>query len=184
MRNRSIVRPHALGSLGFHAHAICRDPQQFTHVGPNGGSVRANFGCRHNQGRIHIDDSIASRSHSLDCLRQETSRVGALPARVRGRKQRANIGGGDPAQQGVRDGVQEHVPVRVPAQPLRIRQGKPANLQRNAALEFVRIPAVADASFWFQGFQSGRWSFVVGRKSVAAFTVSERTPPIPYPPAS
>ena len=50
-----------------------------------------------------------------------------------------------------------------------MRQREAANLQRNAALEFVRVPAVADASFRFQvsGFQSGAESLVVRHWSLA-----------------
>src|ERR1700730_3113081 len=171
MRNRRIIRPHALRGLGFHAHAIRGDPQQFGHMISNRGRVRANLWGRKNQGRVHIHQRIASRAHPLDRLRQKEGRVGALPARVGRRKEGTNIRCGNRAQQSVGDSVQEDVAVRVPAQSLRMRQGQAANLQRNAPLEFVRIPAVADASFWVQGFQSSRWCwlFVVGRSLIASW---------------
>ena len=61
--------------------------------------------------------------------------------------------------------MQQDVAIGVAAQAFRMRQGDAADLERNAALEFVRVPAVADASFWFQvpGFQS---VLVVGRLSL------------------
>jgi GMP synthase-like glutamine amidotransferase len=144
------------------------DAEQFSQMGSDCRSMGANFGSRQNQGRIHIDHCIASRPDALDRLRQKKGRVSAFPARIRGREKRTNIGSGDCPQQCVSNGVQKHVAIGMAAQAFRIRQGDAADLQRNAALEFVRVPAVADASFWFQGFQSGRWSVIGGHNPIAS----------------
>src|SRR6202011_3000087 len=67
------------------------------------------------------------------------------------------------AEQSIGDSVQQDVSVGMAAQAPRMWQGQAANLQRNAPLEFVRVPAVADASFRFQVFRFPVWSLVVGR---------------------
>jgi len=59
--------------------------------------------------------------------------------------------------------MQQGIAVGMAPETFGMRDLDAANLQRYAAFELMRIPAVADASFWFQGFQSCRWSLVVRR---------------------
>ena len=86
----------------------------------------------------------ASRTRRLR-FPQKHHRVRALPLRIRGRKQRPDIRSPDRSQQRIGDRVQQHVAIGVPAQALAVRQCHTADLERNAALKFMRIPPKPDA---------------------------------------
>src|SRR5271155_67831 len=107
----------------------------------NSSSVRTNLGRSKNQRRVYIDDGVTSRLNPLQSLVQENRGVGSLPLSIGRRKQRPDIRRSDGSEQRIGDGVQKYVTVRVAAQAFRMIQSPPANLKRNASLEFVRIPA-------------------------------------------
>ena len=114
------------------------------------GCVWSNLRRSQNERGIHIDHRVARCLYTLERLSKKKGRVCALPARIRGREEGTDIGRSDGAEQGISQRVQQDVTIRVPAQAFRMRQCHAANLERNAALEFVRVPAVADAGFGFQ----------------------------------
>ncbi len=61
---------------------------------------------------------------------QEDAGGRALPARIAGRKEGADIAGGDRAEQGVGDGVEEHVAVGVAGEAFGVLDGEAADDQR------------------------------------------------------
>src|ERR1700730_7299126 len=96
-----------------------------------------------NQAGIDIGDGVTGLAHALQSFTQEDDRIRALPSRIRRRKQRADIRGGDCPEQSVGDGVQQDIPVGVSAQALVMGKRDPANLQRNPGTKFVGVEDVA-----------------------------------------
>ena len=68
---------------------------------------------------------------------QEEARSRALPAWIAGREEGADVAGGDCAQQGIGDRVQQHVAIGVAGETLRMVDLKAADDERNASLEGV-----------------------------------------------
>ena len=76
---------------------------------------------------------------------EEDGRIGVFPARVAGREEAADVSGGDGAEQGVSDGVQEYVAVGVAGEAFRVVERESADAQRHAGLECVGVKAKSDA---------------------------------------
>jgi hypothetical protein len=145
MRDRGVVRAHAFGGLCLQPDAICRQAQQFRHMFSNRFGMRTDLRRSQYQRRIHIDHVISRRSYPLPRLTQKHRRVRALPLRVRRRKKRPDIRSRDCSQQPIRDRVQQHVSIGMPAEPLIMRHIHAANFERNPRLEFVRVPSVSNS---------------------------------------
>ncbi len=78
---------------------------------------------------------------------EEDGRVGVFPARIAGREEAADIAGGYGAEQGVGNGVQQHIAVGVAGQALGVVERESADAQRHAWFESVRVIAKSDACF-------------------------------------
>ena len=65
--------------------------------------------------------------------------------RIRRRKQRTDVGSSDRAQQGIGDGMQQGIPIRMPAQTFRMTNLDTTELEWHSAFELMRVPAIADS---------------------------------------
>lgn len=119
------------------------------------GGYGADFGSGEHEGGVHIDDAVAGVLNFFEGEVEEDGGIGVFPARVAGRKETADVAGGDGAEQGVGDGVQEHVAVGVSGESFGVGDGEAADFEGHSGLECVRVPAVANAyahvSFSFVG---------------------------------
>src|SRR5207244_12802683 len=107
--------------------------------------VPAELRRRENQGRIACSERVPRLLTSPKRLSQKSRRVRALPLRIRRREQRPDVRSSHRPQQGVSNRVQQNIAVGVATQALRMFNGYSANLQRNAALDVIRVPTVADS---------------------------------------
>jgi len=140
-----VLGPHTFGSFGFDSNAIAGKGKQPGQISPDRFGMRADFRLRQNQRRINIDDFVARRLNSPQCLGQENRGVRALPLPVGGRKERSDIGRGDRSKQRISDCVQQGVTIGVSTQPFGVRNFDSADLQWDSAFEFVRVPAITDS---------------------------------------
>ncbi len=141
---RHVIQVQALGSFGLDAHLVDFDSKQVgdpgAHLSGDGPDLRRG----QDQRRIDVHDLVAGVLQLFHCQLQKDGRVGVLPARIAGRKEAADIARGNRAQQRVGYRVQQHVAVGVAGQPLGMVQRHPANAQRHARLECVRVLAKSD----------------------------------------
>jgi hypothetical protein len=76
---------------------------------------------------------------------KEDRGVGILPAWVAGREEAADVARRHGSQQGVGNGVQQHIAIGVTGQAFRVFERHAADAQRYAWFESVRVPAKANA---------------------------------------
>src|SRR2546425_5739305 len=145
MRDGRVIGTHPLRSLGLQSDRMLRDFQQLGDASADCSSMWADFGLSKDQRGVHVRDGVAGSAYAVQSLLQKDDRIGAFPLKIRRREKRADVRGGDSAEQSVSGGVQEDVSVRVATQPFVVRQSHPADLERNAGFEFVRVPAVANS---------------------------------------
>ena len=96
---------------------------------------------------IRTQSAFTSAKPGLADLRvgvaQQVERVGALPALVAGGEERADVAEPRRAEHGVDEGVRDHVAVRVAGEAARVLDRDPAEHERHAVLERVRVDARA-----------------------------------------
>src|ERR1035437_9370892 len=107
--------------------------------------MRPDLGGSEDQRAVHVSDDVARFFNLLQRLADEDRRGGALPFRISRREVGPDVSGGDGAQQRVGQSVQQYVAIGVPGQTSVVWNQHPADLQWDAGLEFVRIPAKANA---------------------------------------
>jgi hypothetical protein len=119
--------------------------------------VRTDFRRGEDQAGVDIGDAAAGVAHTSQGFAEKDGGIRVFPFGIGRREERADIGGGDGAEQGVSDGMQQDVAIGMAAQALVMRQGDPADLQRDSGTELVRVKAVADSGRRFRvssfGFQ-------------------------------
>ena len=92
MRQRGILQIQSLWRFRLQSHAIARQVQQLSDACADRGSMGADFRRGQNQAGVHICDRIAGVVYSFQRFAQKYDRIRALPLRIGGRKQRADIG--------------------------------------------------------------------------------------------
>jgi hypothetical protein len=80
---------------------------------PHGLPVGSEARLLAQQGRVEMIDHSAPAPHQMNRVGQEPVRRGAAPLRVARREVDADVALGQGAQQGIRERVQDHIPVRV-----------------------------------------------------------------------
>ena len=115
------------------------------------------FGLLCQDVRIDITDLVSLLADEISGISQELQTRYAFEAVIRIRKHFTDIAEPTGAEQGIRNGMTEHISVGMSAQSVRMRQSDATDFEGNAWFEFVRIPAVAYANFRGQvsDFQSG-----------------------------
>lgn len=145
MGDGGVVGASAFGSFGFEADAIFVDAAEFGDSRADGGAVRADLGRGQDQRGIEIDEGVAFGGDALEGFFKKDGGVGAFPLRVGGREERADVWGGNGSEEGVGDGVEEDVSVGVASEAAFVGELDASDDERDAALEFVRVVALADA---------------------------------------
>jgi hypothetical protein len=145
MRDGGVLQVQPLRSLRLQSNAISAHSQQLRYAYPNRQSMWSNLWSSQDQAGIKIRHAISRIVYALQRFAQKDNRIRALPLRIRGRKERADIRRSHGPKQRVSDGMQKHIAIRVPAQTSVMGKQDAANLQRNPWLEFVRVKAVPDS---------------------------------------
>ena len=161
MRQSRILQIQALRGLRLQPHAIVIHSQQLGNVLSNLRRVRTNLRRSQNQTGIQIRYAITRVPHPLQRLAQKNHRVRAFPLRIRRRKQSPNIRSRNRTQQRIRNGMQQNVAIRMPAQPAIMRQRNSADPQRNPCPKFMRVKPIANANPWFRGGRARGFTFRV-----------------------
>ena len=99
--------------------------------------------CEH--GRIQIAELPAAFAHERGNVTQQRDAVRALVARVGIRKVLADVAERERAEQGIHDGVREHIRVRVTVQTKLKRNVHTADDARSAGDQSVYVVTVSDA---------------------------------------
>ena len=105
--------------------------------------MRHELGCLGDHRAVHIANLKSFGPHAPRRLGQQHTRVGALERQVGVGKMRANVAQRRSAQQGVGDGVQQHIGVRVAQQPEVKRNLYPTQNQLALSHERMDVPAFA-----------------------------------------
>ncbi len=115
--------------------------------------------------RIDMRHHAATPRHARHGVTQEDVRCGALPLRLARREMRADVAVPDRAQNGVGDGVQNDIGIRVTRQRLVVRQLASAEPDVVARHEGVNIVSLADTNIEQAGLQAalGTLEIVSGR---------------------
>jgi hypothetical protein len=142
---RHVVQVHAFGSLGLDADLVDADAQQIGNASPHLPGDGENLGRGQHQRGVDVHDAVACVAQLILRKIQKDGGVGVLPARIARREKAADIAGGHGAQQGIGNGMQQHIAVGVAGQALRVVQRQSADAQRDSGLECVRIPTKSDA---------------------------------------
>ena len=93
--NGGVVSSHAFGRLGFDPHTIVRNLQQSGDVFADLDSMRADLGRIEDQRGIDIDDLVSGSLDPFQRFPEENDGISPLPLRIRGRKQRSDVGSGN-----------------------------------------------------------------------------------------
>ena len=123
------------------------------------------------QDHVCVDELPTLGPHAAVCLAQELERRDPPQPRVVGGKQRADVAEAGGAEQRVDQRVCDHVPVRVPGEPLRGGDLDAAEHEWYAVLERVRVEADPHAlvSHGRRLRAAGRVSRSVGRPARSRF---------------
>ena len=97
------------------------------------------------QDAVRVDELEAGLAHLRVGVAQQVERVGAVPARVAGGEERADVAEPGRAEHGVGERVRDHVAVGVAGEAARMLDRDAAEHERNAVLERMRVDADADA---------------------------------------
>ena len=108
-------------------------------------NVRRELGRLCEYGRIQIAELPAAFAHERGNVTQQCDAVRALVARVGIRKMLADVTERERTEQGIHDGVREHIRVRVPQQPQGVGHLHPAQDQPPPLHQTVYIIAVSNA---------------------------------------
>ena len=109
---------------------------------PPGAARSAAPGRQH---AVGVDEHEAGLAHLAVGLGQQLERVGAAVALVVGGEERPDVGEPRGAEQGVGERVGDHVAVGVAREPARVVDRDPAEDERHAGVERVRVDPEADA---------------------------------------
>ena len=136
----------AFGRGRLDADSVQRKLQQVCEAFAHGLAMRLHLGLFADQSDVHIDDAPAARRHALSRVNQEAVRRGALPLRIAGREMVADVAVGDRAKNGVGQGVQARIGVRMADQGLVVRNLDPAQPDRRTGAPAMDIEALSDAN--------------------------------------
>ena len=137
MCNGCVFRAYTLGGLGFDSYAVGWNVEQFGHTRADLVRVRSDLRRGENQRRVYVSDLKSRRCHTSKGLGQKYRRVGAFPSRIRRRKQSADIGPGNGAEQRVRNGVKQNITVRMSTESFWMGNLHSSDSEGNARFEFV-----------------------------------------------
>ena len=107
--------------------------------------MRRELGRLREHGRIQIAELPAALAHERGNVPQQRNAVRALVARVGIRKMFADITERERTEQGIHDGVREHVRVRVTVQTKLKRNVHTADDARSAGDQSVYVVTMSDA---------------------------------------
>lgn len=145
VRDCGVVEVQAFWSFGLHADCFRFDVQQFGEALADCGRVGADLGSGENQSAVDVQDTVAGVGDVAHRLLDEDDGVCALPSRIARREEGADVSGGDGAEQGIGQRVQQHVAIGVSSETVGVRDGDSADAKRNSRLKFVRVETVSDS---------------------------------------
>ena len=108
-------------------------------------AVRRDLRLLADQHTVGVDERVARLAHLRVGVAEEMERVGAVPARVAGGEERADVAEPCGPEHGVDESVCDHVAVRVPREPAGMVDRDAAEHEPHVVLERVRVDAEADA---------------------------------------
>ena len=94
---------------------------------------------------VHVDDLETALAHKASHLGEQLERVSILVGRVGVGEELPDVAPADAAEQGVGNGVREHVGIRVPQEPARMRYVHAAQDEPAPLGERMHIVALPDA---------------------------------------
>src|SRR5438477_7917981 len=115
MRQCCMIEVQTLRRFGLEADTIVAYVKQSGDVPANLSAVRADLGSSQNEARVEVADLVSGIAHSFQCLLQKDYRVRAFPFGIRWREQGPDIRGGNRSEQGIGDGVQQHIAIGMSA---------------------------------------------------------------------
>lgn len=137
VRDGSVVGTHAFRRLGFDTNRVGLNVQQAGDSALDLGRVWTNPGLGQDERGIYVSDDVSGLGDALHGFRDEQRRVCTFPFGIGGRKESANITGGNGTEQRIGQGVQQHVAIGMPAQSFRMGEHDATNLQGDPALKLV-----------------------------------------------
>ena len=102
------------------------------------------FWGMHDEDAIDVDDLEADQGDFFEGGAEEDGGVGAFPLGIGWREEGADVTGGDGSEQGVGDGMEEKIAVRVAGEALGVVEREAANAQQDAGFECMRVPAESE----------------------------------------
>ncbi len=139
------VLGEAFGGLALDADVVDVDAEEvgdaLAHLAGQGNDL----GAVHDEDAVDVDDFEADEGDLFERGLEEEGGVGALPLGVGGGEEGADVAGGDCAEEGVGDGVEEEVAVGVAGEAFGVIDLEAADDQRHVLLEGVRVKAETDA---------------------------------------
>jgi hypothetical protein len=135
---------HLFGSGGLQANRVHWYFQQFRDALLHRLAVRLQTWGFCQQGEVRIAHHVAARAHQPKTVRDELVTGSAPPLWIRVRKMLANIAKGHSAKQGVAQGVQENVAVRVRDDAMAVRHAYAGQPHMVARAESVYVEAKPD----------------------------------------
>ena len=122
-----------------HADPVGAHPERRREPIAHRGSVRRDARLLADQHAVGVDELVAGLPHLPVGLAEQLQRVRSAVALVVGREERPDVREPRCAEQGVGERVGDHVAVGVPGEPARMVDRDPAEHERHARLEGVRV---------------------------------------------
>lgn len=134
-------------SFGFDIHAFGRPLQEAGQIVPNGRFDRPQFGFLGENGDVGIDRLPAPALELRQGFAEETLRGHVFPLRVRIGVSVANVAQTHRAQQGIGEGMQDDIGIRMANQSARMGNADAAEDQRPSFGQAVGVVTTSDADF-------------------------------------
>lgn len=150
-------RPQPFVGRGLDADPIGGDGEAFRQIRPHLRNVGAEFGPLRHHNQIHVDHLPAPLPHQDHHLLQQPQAVRVLPAGISRREVLADVPQAQGPQQGVHQGVGQHVRIAVAVQPqaVGVGQGDTGQNQGTSGHQTVNVVALADAQIHGRACRKG-----------------------------
>ena len=135
MRLGYVIQTEALRRLGLDADFAGLDAEELGDALAQLAGDRDDLGLRHHEHGVDVDDAIAGGGDLFERRLQKDGGGCALPARIAGREEGADVAGGDRAEQCVGDGVQQQSPSEWPARPSGCSMARPPMISGTPGLK-------------------------------------------------
>lgn len=157
---------------------VRRDVENAGNVDEHVGNVRGDLRTFKNDGRINIDDGEAMLLKQIADVPQEKHTGNPLVSRIRVREVLSDISKAGRPEQGIHDGMEENIGVRMAVEPLRVGNIHAAEGELPSFYQTVNV--VSETNSWVNGATLFQSDEMIG--DISGGPSIQSSYPLPVPP--